>query len=93
MKKREAITEIANRSQIKRELAIDVFNSTLDTFICALLDGEDITLREFGSFKIVTRKARTGRDPKTGETIQIPEKRVIKFVPIPALQDALNEKK
>lgn len=49
MKKREAITEIANRSQIKRELAIDVFNSTLDTFICAL--------------------------------------------PIPALRDALNEKK
>lgn len=42
-----------------------------------------VTLRGFGTFKMTTKKARTGRNPKTGELIEIPEKRVLTFKPAP----------
>ena len=44
-------------------------------------DGKHIELREFGTFKVRTRKARTGRNPKTGETVQVPVRKVCVFKP------------
>jgi len=47
----------------------------------ALTRGEKVALVGFGTFQVVTRKARTGRNPQTGEALQIPAKKVPKFTP------------
>ena len=56
-----------------------VLNITLHEFSEALCRGENIEIRGFGSYKIVKRKARIGRNPKNSKTIQIPEKKAIKW--------------
>jgi len=55
-----------------------------------LAKGNDISFVGFGSFTVKTRKAREGRNPQTGETIQIKEKKVIKFKAGKALEDEVN---
>lgn len=55
----------------------------------ALIEGGEVTLPGVGKLKTDTRAARAGRNPATGETIQIPAKTVIKFVPAKLLKDAL----
>ncbi|MCU1718743.1 HU family DNA-binding protein [Pseudomonas sp. 5P_3.1_Bac2] len=56
----------------------------------ALENGDEITLPNVGKFKVTERPARTGRNPQTGLTIEIAAKKVIKFVPAKALNDAVN---
>ena len=56
----------------------------------SLSNGESVAIKGFGKFKLVTRKARKGINPKTGEPIDIPEKRVARFVPATALKDEIN---
>ena len=58
----------------------------------ALLRGENIEIRGFGSYKITKRKARIGRNPKNSETIQIPERRKIKWKMSKILHNRLNKK-
>lgn len=55
----------------------------------ALDDGEEVTLPGLGKLKVAFKPARAGRNPATGESMQIPEKYVVKFVPAKALKDAL----
>lgn len=52
--------------------------------------GHNITLRGFGTFKVITRKARTGRDFRRKEVLRLPSRRIIKFVPYNDLKNALN---
>ncbi len=52
--------------------------------------GEDVRIPDFGTFKVAKRKAREGRNPATGETIQIPASIVPKFTPAKGLKDLLN---
>jgi len=55
----------------------------------SLKSGERVTFSGFGSFETIHRKARTGRNPKTGESIRIPPKRRIKFTPSRMFSDQL----
>ena len=69
-------TDIAPRQDIKR--IIDGF------LICvrqALKDGEDVKIKDLGTFKVITTKPRKGRNPKTGEAVEIPAKKTLKFKP------------
>ena len=71
-------TDIAPRQDIKR--IIDGF------LICirqALKDGEDVKIKDLGTFKVITTKPRKGRNPKTGEAVEIPAKKTLKFKPSP----------
>ncbi|MCZ4322454.1 HU family DNA-binding protein [Pseudomonas anguilliseptica] len=56
----------------------------------ALENSDEITLPGIGKFKVSERPARTGRNPKTGQTLQIAAKKVVKYVPAKALSDAIN---
>jgi DNA-binding protein HU-beta len=56
----------------------------------ALENGDEITLPNVGKFKVTERPARTGRNPQTGLAIEIAAKKVVKFVPAKALNDAVN---
>ena len=89
MNKADLINEVASvvSSKTEAQAAVDcVFESIVNT----LKKGDVITLVGFGTFKVVKRKARTGRNPQTGAEIQISASNVPKFVPGKALKDAVN---
>lgn len=65
--------------------------------ICAISDelakGKDVQIVGFGSFRVMRRKARNGRNPSTGESMKIPAKKVVKFRPGSNLSDSVNKKR
>ena len=89
MNKAEMVAEVAKVLDSKKaaEAAID---SILDGITGALKKGDSISLVGFGTFKVQHQKARTGRNPKTGEALQIKAKNVAKFVPGKSLKEAVN---
>lgn len=94
MTKSELIELIARKqtqfSQKDVELAI---NQILDSMIDTLSEGDRIEIRGFGSFSLHHRKARLGRNPKTGEKVELNEKRVPHFKPGKALRDRVDDSK
>ena len=94
MTKSELIELIARKqaqfSQKDVEIAV---NQIIDTMIDTLSRGDRIEIRGFGSFSLHHRKARTGRNPKTGETVQLADKRVPHFKPGKALREAVDHSK
>lgn len=74
-------------SRAKAEEALEAVISCLRE---ALVAGDSVTFTGFGSFKVNTRAARKGRNPRTKEEIDIPETRVVKFTPGKTLKDAIN---
>ncbi|OQY13050.1 MAG: DNA-binding protein [Desulfobacteraceae bacterium 4572_19] len=89
MNKGNLVSEVAKVIGSKKDAqaAVDcVFTSIADT----LSNKEAVTLVGFGTFKSVERKARKGRNPQTGEEIDIAARNVPKFVPGKALKDALK---
>ena len=79
MNKGELIDVVAKDAGISRAMAGKVLNSIIDTVTKALKEGDKVSLVGFGTFSIVNRKARKGRNPQTGEEIEIPAKKVVKF--------------
>lgn len=73
-----------------RKQAKEVVDCVFNAISKALSNNEAVQIAGFGSFKVTARKARTGRNPQTGEAIQIPASNVPKFVPGKALKDAVN---
>lgn len=79
MNKNQLIVALANNTGLKQTEAkniVEVFSTIVSA---SLLAGEEVTLPKIGKLKVSSRAARTGRNPKTGETIQIPAKQVVKF--------------
>ncbi|MDR2744949.1 MAG: HU family DNA-binding protein [Desulfovibrio sp.] len=66
-------------------------NAVVDVVREALAAGDTITLTGFGSFKVVKRAARKGRNPQTGKEITIPASKVAKFTPGKGLKDTLKK--
>jgi nucleoid DNA-binding protein len=89
MNKADLVEEVAKVVNTKREaqIAVDCVFSTISK---ALKKKEPVTLIGFGTFKVTKRKARTGRNPQTGEVIKLKAKNVAKFVPGKALKDAVK---
>ena len=90
MTKAQLIDEVARVADLSRkhaELIIDIF---FQSIVTALERGEKIELRGFGSFRIRQRNARQGRNPKTGETVSVPAKRIPYFKPGRELKELLN---
>jgi DNA-binding protein HU-beta len=88
MNKSELITEMAKALNSKKE-AESAVNSLLDAISSALKKGDKITLPGFGTFKVSKRKARTGRNPRTGEAIKIKAHKVPQFTAGKKLKDAV----
>lgn len=81
MTKKEIVIEISDRADLKQINVKKVVQMTLDLIVQSLVKGETVELRKFGIFKTKSRKPRLGRNPKTGESVQIPGKRVVTFKP------------
>jgi DNA-binding protein HU-beta len=89
MNKGELIDEVAKVLDSKKQ-ARDAVECVLESISKRLKKGEAVTLVGFGTFKVSQRKARQGRNPLTGESIQIKAARVPKFVAGKALKDAVK---
>ncbi len=81
MTKKDIALKIANESGIKQVDVKKVVQMTFDTIIDALAKGQKIELRNFGVFKTKARKARIGRNPRTGQKVPVDPKRVAIFKP------------
>ena len=90
MNKAELVEKIAKDADISKASAERVLNTSIDTIIKAVTKGDKVQLIGFGTFGSGKRAARVGRNPKTGETIQISAAKVPAFKPGKALKDALN---
>ncbi|MBI3317398.1 MAG: HU family DNA-binding protein [Candidatus Omnitrophica bacterium] len=79
MNKAQLASEIAKRTKLSKAKSWEVINATFESIKGSLKKGQKVSLIGFGSFLVKNRKARTGRNPKTGETIQIKARKVPAF--------------
>ena len=91
MNKTERIAEGANKAGLSRKDAEKALGAVVETITEAVVKGDKVQLVGFGSFETKQREARTGRNPKTKETIEIPATRVPVFKAGKALKDAVAE--
>lgn len=90
MNKSELIDQISESADISKTAASRALDATIEAVTGSLKNAESVALVGFGTFLVRERAARTGRNPKTGETIQIAAAKVPAFKPGKALKDALN---
>ena len=90
MNKSELTDEIADEADISRASAARALDAALGAITTSLQNGEPVALVGFGTFSVRDRGARTGRNPRTGEEIEIAAAKLPAFKPGKALKDALN---
>ncbi|NRO98806.1 DNA-binding protein [Paraburkholderia sp. NMBU_R16] len=93
MNKSELIDAIAAKTDTSKAQTGEALDAIIEVITHALVKGETVQLIGFGSFSTGKRAARTGRNPKTGEEIQIPEAKTVKFIAGKAFKDAVNASK
>ena len=79
MNKADLVEEVASRTGLTKRASMEAVHAVISAATDCLARGEKVTLVGFGTFKTVERKARRGRNPQTGGTIQIPAKKVPRF--------------
>lgn len=92
MNKADIIDRMAMAAGITKTQAGAAVEALISAMTAALKKGNRVTVVGFGSFRTVQRAARTGRNPKSGKAIQIPARRVAKFIPGLELKQAVNRK-
>lgn len=90
MNKQELIQAIADKSGLTQKDAKTALDATLAVIYDTLAKGDEISLVGFGSFQTKHQKARTGRNPKTGEKLTIPAKKAVSFKAGKGLKEAVN---
>ena len=90
MTKAELVDEIAQKADLTRKHSEVIVDAVFSSIIEALQEGDKIELRGFGSFRVRHRASRTGRNPKTGEGVQVPAKKVPYFKPGKELRELIN---
>ncbi len=88
--KKDLIAAIAKRTGEKKATVEHVFNAALTEIENALLIGDAVAINGFGTFELKQRDARTGRNPRTGEPVEIAASTTVTFKPAKALKDSLN---
>jgi DNA-binding protein HU-beta len=88
--KAQLIDAIADSTGLSKAVAEKMLDVTIGTITRSLKDGDTVTIVGFGTFKVSARAARSGRNPRTGEAIDIKAAKVPKFSAGKALKDAIN---
>jgi DNA-binding protein HU-beta len=88
--KTDIIDHIVRQADISKAAAARALDAVLSAIEESLKKGDDVTLVGFGTFSVAKRAPRTGRNPRTGATIEIEAAQVPKFKPGKALKDAVN---
>lgn len=89
MNKAQFIELLSQKTKTSKNQSEEIFNAALDIIQKQVSKGEEIKLVGFGTFLATKRKPRTGRNPKTGETVEIPGMKVPKFKPGKEFKDRL----
>ncbi|MBM7603058.1 DNA-binding protein HU-beta [Metabacillus crassostreae] len=92
MNKTELINEVASRSELSKKDVTKAVDSVLDVLLNTLKEGDKVQLIGFGNFEVKERAARKGRNPQTGEEIEIAASKVPSFSPGKSLKDAVNNR-
>jgi len=90
MNKSELVSVIAEESGLTKADAAKALDATVKAITQALSNGDQVAIIGFGTFKVGDRAARTGRNPQTGATMEIPAAKVPKFTAGKALKEAVN---
>ncbi|KEI69338.1 HU family DNA-binding protein [Endozoicomonas elysicola] len=90
MRKPDLVNVIADEADITKDKATQALNAVLEAITGALQSEDTVNLVGFGTFEQRSRAARTGKNPQTGETIQIKASKTVAFKPGKALKDAVN---
>jgi len=93
MTKNELVRELADDYELPRKQVSEMIESILDKMTEVLKSGDKVQLTPFGQFKIRDRAARVARNPQTGEPVNVPAKRVLKFIPGKPLKEAVGAPK
>lgn len=87
---KNTVEEIATNFNITKKLAKEVVDATIASLTASIVNDGGIRISGFGTFKVKPKAARLGRNPKTGESIQIPERKVLSFRIANSLKEALQ---
>ncbi|AKO93972.1 MULTISPECIES: HU family DNA-binding protein [Priestia] len=90
MNKTDLINAVAEASELSKKDATKAVDAVFDTILDALKEGDKVQLIGFGNFEVRERAARKGRNPQTGDEIEIPASKVPAFKPGKALKDAVK---
>jgi integration host factor subunit beta len=91
MTKADLIDEVSRLAELTRKDSEVIVETIFDSVVRSLRAGDKIEIRGFGSFRTRQRKPRTGRNPKTGEKVEVPAKKIPFFKPSKELKDLVNE--
>lgn len=91
MNKNDLIAAVADNTDLSKTDATKAVDGVLEAVTGALTSGGEVRLVGFGTFSVANRAASTGRNPRTGESIQIPASKQPKFKAGKALKDAVNK--
>jgi integration host factor subunit beta len=91
MIKADLINKIAREMDIPKQEAEEGVNLFFRSIKAAILKGEEIEIRGFGSFRFRKRTSRSGRNPRTGAPVKVPPKRVLYFKPSKLLKEMINK--
>lgn len=93
MTKNELARELAEELELPRRQMVEIIDTMLEKFTDVLKSGDKVQLTPFGQFKVRDRAARIARNPKTGEPIKVPAKKVLKFIAGRTLKEAVGTAK
>ncbi len=79
MTKKDIVLKITDTTGIKQVDVKKIVQKTFDVIVDALMQGDKVELRNFGVFKIKERRARFGRNPRTGQSVPVPPRKVVVF--------------
>jgi len=90
MTKADLVEDVIKVTRLPRKESEQIVEIVFDSIISALQTGDKIEIRGFGSFRTRERRGRIGRNPKTGEKVEVPAKRIPFFKPSKELKDYVN---
>lgn len=90
MKKAELISAIADEMECPKALGEKALNAVVNIVKTQLIAGETLVIPGIGTFSVQQKAARVGRNPQTGDTVEIPAKKTVKFKATKTLADAIN---
>jgi len=90
MTKADLIEEVSRLAELTRKDSEVIVETIFDSVVRSLRAGEKIEIRGFGSFRTRQRRPRLGRNPKTGEKVEVPAKKIPYFKPSKELKDLIN---
>jgi integration host factor subunit beta len=92
MTKADLVEEVVGVCNLSKKDAEVIVNTVFSSITQALENDDKIELRGFGSFRVRKRRSRQGRNPKTGDQVEVPEKRIPYFKPGKELKDLINSR-